>query len=332
VQALQAAPPARVITPAERGERAVIPLLSHKQYGFFDVFDETPLLDADWEIDNFDANLTEQEFGKDVEAMRRARLSISQLEKVECDIYDRLDSQLSLFGQEQGWTSVDLVGWLDRNLSTTYADRAQKVAWLNMAVMNLIDNRGIDLDELAYRKFRLRGALERKLVAGLTLAKQQVFEELLAEPDNFSLRDEHAIIFEQGRYGYDVPYSGLMPLKRHFFPVIGNLKSTGEEFNCADYIANQLPGVSWWVRNVEKKPNSFWLQTSTDKFYPDFIIKMQNGLLVVVEYKGAHIAEGRDSREKRAIGELWAKRSEGKCRFVWVENEHFQLIKDAIGT
>ncbi|MDP2783284.1 MAG: DEAD/DEAH box helicase family protein [Sulfurimicrobium sp.] len=328
-QAVQAAPPSRQPTPAEQGVRASIPLLSFEQTGFFDVFDESPLLDADWEIDDFDPALTEGEFSKDVEAMRRARLSVSQLEKIECDVYDRLDSQLALFGQEQGWTAVDLVGWLDRNLAVPYADRGQKVAWLNAAVTRLLDTRGFELDELAYRKFRLRGALERKLVAGLTLAKQHVFDGLFVEPDTFSLRDEHAITFELGRYGYDVPYAGLLPLKRHFFPVIGNLKGTGEEFNCAEYIANQLAGVDWWVRNVEKKPHSFWLQTASDKFYPDFIVKMQNGLTLAVEYKGAHIADGRDSDEKKRIGQLWAKRSNGKYRFVWVEKEQWHLIAEA---
>lgn len=329
VQAIQAAPPARQPTPAERGVRASIPLLCFEQTGFFDVFDESPLLDADWEIDSFDPALTEGEFNKDVEAMRRARLSISQLEKIECEVYDRMDSQLALFGHEQGWTAVDLVGWLENNLTVPYADAGQKAAWLNAAVTLLLEARGFELDELAYRKFRLRGALERKLVAGLTLAKQRVFDDLFDEPDAFSVREEHAITFELGRYGYDFPYTGLLPLKRHFFPVIGNLKGTGEEFNCAEYIANQLAGVDWWVRNVEKKPHSFWLQTASDKFYPDFIIKMLNGLTLVVEYKGGHITEGRDSDEKKRIGQLWAKRSNGQCRFVWVEKETWHLIAEA---
>ncbi len=83
------------------------------------------------------------------------------------------------------------------------------------------------------------------------------------------------------------------------------------------------------MRNVEKKPHSFWLQTASDKFYPDFIIKMKNGLLLVVEYKGGHIADGRDSDEKKKIGQLWAKRSDGDCRFVWVEKEQWHLIAEA---
>lgn len=323
------APAEHESTPAEKGESGRVPLLAIKQHGFFDVFDETPLLDADWEVDEFDYKLTQSEFSHDVEAMRRASLTISQLEKIECDVYDKLDSQFALFGHEAGWEATDLIHWLDRNLRFPYSEGGRKAAWLNAAVTYLLKDRNFALDELAYRKFRLRGALERKLVSGLVLAKQSVFDGLFEEDSKFEVRDEHAIVFEQGRYAYDTPYAGLLPLKRHFFRVIGNLKSTGEEFECAEFIANYLEGVEWWVRNVEQKPSSFWLQTASDKFYPDFIVKLKTGIILAIEYKGAHIAEGRDSEEKRRIGELWAKRSEGRCRFVWVERKNWQVIKDA---
>jgi type III restriction enzyme len=55
---------------------------------------------------------------------------------------------------------------------------------------------------------------------------------------------------------------------------------------------------------------------------------MKNGPVVAIEYKGGHIADSRDSREKKRIGDLWARRSEGRCRFVWVENRNWQAIKD----
>jgi type III restriction enzyme len=327
--AVNVAPPAREKTPAEIGVSAKVPLLSIKQRSFFDVFDETPLLDADWEIGDFDPLLSESEFAHDVEAMRRASLTISQLEKIECDIFDKLDSQFALFGHELGWQVSDLVHWLERNIAFPYSDADQKAAWLNAAVMHLLGARGFSLDELAYRKFRLRGALERKLVAGLKLAKQQVFKGLFDDESIFEVRDEHSIVLEQGRYAYDIPYTGLLPLKRHFFPVIGNLKSNGEEFECAEFIANQLDGVEWWVRNVEKKPTSFWLQTASDKFYPDFIVKMKSGVILAVEYKGSHIADGSDSMEKKRIGELWAKRSDGRCRFAWIENKNWAVLRQA---
>lgn len=321
----QAGPLTRDKTPAERGESAKIPLLAFKQGALFEIFSESSLLDADWEITDFDPKLIESEFGKDVEAMRRASLNISQLETIKCDVYDRLDNQLALFGMEEGWKITELISWLDKNIYFQYSTQAQKVAWINAVITYLMEKREFTLDELAYRKFRLRAAIERKLTAGLVQAKQRIFDFYFKDESRFDVRDEHFVEFEQGRYAYDFPYTGMIPLRRHFFPVIGNLKSSGEEFECAEFIANQLPDVEWWVRNVERKKTSFWLQTASDRFYPDFIIR-KKGVTLAVEYKGGHIAESSDSKEKKRIGELWAKRSQGQCRFVWVENREWQKI------
>ena len=318
-------------TPSERGDQGRVPLLSYRQGGLFDLFDETQLLDSDWEISEFDPNLSEGEFARDIEAMRRASLSISQLETIDCDPYDRLDSQLALFDVEKGWTVVDLVYWLDRNLPFVYADRGQKVAWINAVVNHLIDQRDFKLDELAYRKFTLRGAIKRKLESGLVLAKRRTFEAMFKNEDQFEVRDEHSIVFKQGNYPFDRAYPNTFRLKRHFFPTIGNLNGSGEEFDCAEFIANRLQNVEWWVRNIETKPkSSFWLQTASDKFYPDFIVRLTNGVTLVVEYKGAHISDSQDSREKKQIGELWARRSDGKCKFVWVERKNWQVLRDSV--
>jgi type III restriction enzyme len=72
------------------------------------------------------------------------------------------------------------------------------------------------------------------------------------------------------------------------------------------------------VRNVEKQPNSFWLQTSTDKLYPDFVAKLKNERTLVVEYKGAGWMGAPDVEEKEKVGKLWAERSDGKCIFLLV--------------
>ncbi len=317
-------------TPAERGEKARVPKLLYQQGKLFEEFEESSLLDSDWEITGFDPNITPAEFASDNEALRRASLSVSQLGKIEVDPYERLDAELALFETETGWEHNDLVHWLDRQIAFPYADRDQKVAWINSAVNFLVDSRNFSVEELAYRKFRLRGAIERKLKSELVRTKQNVFDQLLANEAKFDVRDEHSFVIEQGRYAYDTRYAGHFRLKRHFFPVIGNLKSEGEEFDCAQEIANHLPNVDWWIRNVERKANSFWLQTSSDRFYPDFLIRLYSGVTLAVEYKGAHITDSRDSREKKQIGELWERRSNGKCKFVWVENRNWQALRDAV--
>ncbi|MGH8224518.1 MAG: DEAD/DEAH box helicase, partial [Woeseiaceae bacterium] len=327
----KAAAPMVEKAPSETGARFSVPLLAMKQGGFFEVFDQTPLVDAAWELNDFDVQLGDAEFATATEAPRRARLEVGKNERIGVDVYDELAPQLTLFSRELGWTVIELVHWLDRNLPFPYADQKQKVAWINAAVTHLMEQRKLTIEDLAFRKFRLRSALERKMAAGLNLIKQKRFEELLGDTDRFALApDEHQISFVAGRYAYDRIYAGTIRLKRHFFPVIGNLKSQGEEFECAEQIANHLPGVKHWVRNVERKPGSFWLQTSSDRFYPDFMIEMEGGVIVAVEYKGADRAMSPDSVEKKRIGELWAARSGGRCRFAWVENRNWAALRAAV--
>lgn len=92
----------------------------------------------------------------------------------------------------------------------------------------------------------------------------------------------------------------------------------GEEVRCAQAL-DSLPGVKYWIRNVARHPESFWLPTATDKFYPDFVAMLNDRQLLVVEYKGAHIADGTDTAEKRTIGELWQQKSNSRGLFIVVE-------------
>ena len=75
-----------------------------------------------------------------------------------------------------------------------------------------------------------------------------------------------------------------------------------------------------WVRNVDRTPWSYWLPTSTDRFYPDFIAELTDGRILVVEYKGQDRTDNADSREKRNIGRRLEEVSEGKVLFWWAED------------
>ena len=104
--------------------------------------------------------------------------------------------------------------------------------------------------------------------------------------------------------------------RHHLFPLVGELKETGEEYDCAVFL-DEHELVKTWARNISNRPlTSFWLQTSTDRFYPDFVGELTDGRVFAVEYKGADRWFDDDSREKRAVGELWAAASGGRCVFV----------------
>jgi type III restriction enzyme len=87
-----------------------------------------------------------------------------------------------------------------------------------------------------------------------------------------------------------------------------------------------------WVRNTSQQPHSFWLQTASDKFYPDFVALLRDGRVLVVEYKGGYLATADDAKDKRLIGELWADRSNGRALFLMIENKEFTRIDRLIQT
>jgi len=118
----------------------------------------------------------------------------------------------------------------------------------------------------------------------------------------------------------------LRHLKKHiFWIIIGNSESAWLCFPKKD-----IP-VRDRMRNTVRRPGqSFWLQTSTDKFYPDFVCKLKDDRVLVVEYKGQLIESNQDSQEKQALGELWAKRSGGKCLFAMPKNKDYAAVQRTI--
>ncbi len=98
-----------------------------------------------------------------------------------------------------------------------------------------------------------------------------------------------------------------------------NSRNKAEEFKCAKFI-DELPDVEFWCVIPERQPiHSFWLQTSTDRFYPDFIIKLKSGKILVVEYKGEVFASNDDSKEKRDLATFGRKACDGACEFLFIK-------------
>jgi type III restriction enzyme len=88
-----------------------------------------------------------------------------------------------------------------------------------------------------------------------------------------------------------------------------------------------LPEVNVWVRNLSRGLGSFWLQTSTDRFFPDFVALLHDGRFLVVEYKNARDWTNQDSEEKRKVGNLWADRSRGRCLFLMPQGKDWPAIR-----
>lgn len=236
-------------------------------------------------------------------------------------------AQLQLNMVTTHWTVNDLVRWLDRECRQPDVAQASLVKWLLKTVDYLRNERGFHLTALVRGRHQLKEAttreIERRRRAAATKGFQAQIPNFLAAPrleDSF----RYAFTFHGTNYAGRPPfYRGAYKFKKHYYPgMIHDLREKteggkdSEEFICARAI-DMHPQVKHWIRNVERESlASFWLPTSTDLFYPDFVAELTDGRLLVVEYKGEHLATADDTREKAQIGHQWEVTSEGRCLFL----------------
>lgn len=312
-------------TPSEQGELFSVPVLQYRQGSLWEQFGETHLLQGEWNLLDYPCELPS--FTKSYKTVEGGMMYVDKEdEKIKFKFLDKPISDQINFDYHTNRSQVDLVAWLAKNIQDDNILPDEKDAYLNKAIDWLLAN-GFSLDELNYEQFRLRNALEEKISDAKHLALKKVHQALLINPEDFTVTDKLQVIFEQGHYAYDSTYCGFTELPKHFFPQIGNLDGKGEEFECALFLATKLEGVKCWVRNVERKKSSFSLQTASDRFYPDFLCQIENGTILAVEYKNSRDWDLPENIEKRQIGELWEKRSNGKCFFIMPKGKDFEAIR-----
>jgi type III restriction enzyme len=309
--------------PAARGEAFPVPRLFLNVQGELELAEEELILDLEgWTLNTYAAELTPEEF-----AIRE------NSERWEVDIkgekvtYKHLDqqAQIEIGALKLDWSTNDLARWLDDNCHEEDITQPVLLEFCRKIVTSLTETRGIALNDLLRFKYQLVRAVHDKIGVYRRLAYASGYQRLLFgdnAPVEISFSDDFA--FEKRPYPAAWFYQGAYQFKKHFFGGVGELANKGEEFECARLI-DTLPQVKYWIRNLASRPQtSFWLPTSTDRFYPDFVVVLNDGRIFVIEYKGAHIATTDDTKEKRSIGELWAAKSNGKGLFLMAEKHNAQ--------
>ena len=236
------------------------------------------------------------------------------------------EAQLALGVDVKGWTEQNLALWLDREVRAIDVGQSDMIAWLSGLVNHLTAGRGLSMESLMRAKFQLAGKVRDRIAAIRREERRKVYQRLLfGKPEaRPQVSFDHAFAFRDGMYADERRYRGSWRPDRHFLgadavPAFDGADD-GEEARCAQAL-DSLPGVKHWVRNVARHPESFWLPTVEGRFYPDFAAELDDGRLLVVEYKGAHLADGADTAEKRAVGELWERASGGRCLFLVAEED-----------
>jgi len=239
--------------------------------------------------------------------------------------------QLALDGVNVNITSDDLVRWLNREVRQPDIVQSHLLAYLNSVVNYLIHDQHISLNTLARMRFLLARRINAQIADMREAAAKTQFQQLVLD-GGWKIEPDWLNTFKFELGSYPAPagsrYEGRWEFKKHYYPVIANLKDKGEEFECARFI-DRNSKVKHWVRNLEQEPFGFCFPTSKGRFFPDFIIELDDGRLAVIEYKGAHLRNDPYEIEKRKVGELWASSSGGKCVFQFVYLEDGALNMEA---
>ena len=309
------------IPPAEQGQKFEVPRLMSDIQGMLEFADTDIFMEYhDWSLLNYSPKMDEGEF-MIRETARSFEIDIDG-KRVTYQFASE-DEQLALDIAAEGWTPEALVLWLDRQVRQMDIHQSELLKWLRELVDHLHKARGMSISALMRCKFLLANTVEKKINDIRREERDRVYQRYLFAPGSkVSVSFDDAFTFADGMYRDQRCYRGRWKPRKHFLgsdrvPAFDGAED-GEERQCAEVI-DSLVQVKYWIRNVARHSESFFLPTATDKFYPDFVAQLADGRLFVVEYKGAHIAEGADTAERRTIGTLWERKSDGKGLFIIAE-------------
>ncbi|MDR0485478.1 MAG: DEAD/DEAH box helicase family protein [Elusimicrobiota bacterium] len=307
-------------SPASLGKKFSLPSLYVNLQGEF-VFADTDdiFMNFEWSLMQFaDIKIDEDEFS----ITPQGHSFIISLDGNQLN-YSSSGGQLYIPSMEvENWTAANLIVWLDETLHQSDIIQDDLVEWLRQTIDYLTQKRGIKLASLMIAKYALAGKLAEKIKKARQKARETSYQTAL-----FGSGSIVELNFDNGFEFFESMYDGeLMMQMRYKFQkhYLGSKKiplidggDRGEEFECAKAI-DSLPQVKFWLRNLPRNKNSFWLPTSEDRFYPDFVGELEDGRKFAIEYKGAHLIDSQDTKRKEIIGQMWEKASKGKALFALI--------------
>ncbi len=324
-------------TPSQRGEKFEVPQLCIFVDGQWEVTAKDWFIDPrDWNLLEYPAELSEADFSIKEEANQWL-----------IDVQGRhvtrqfLGSQtlLDLSDVPTNWTINQLSRELEKKIRPPYMRQEVLLEFVRITLAFLAEKRNIPFADLVRARFILEKQLRDKIQSYYDDAIAKGYQTRLFGAEA-SVETNYAVEFAYPTAPYQYPanwyYKGRYIWNKHYYPLVGELESEGEEFECAQTIDRNM-SVKCWVRNLSRRDNSFKLPTSTDYFYPDFVALLNDGRTLVVEYKGKPYETNDDSKEKINIGELWEKKSSGQGLFLMAVKRDtkgrdvYKQIQDKIG-
>lgn len=199
------------------------------------------------------------------------------------------------------------------------ATEADLLVYITAWVAHLEQRLG--LTPLLVHKNRLPARLAECLNRRAEQAAQRGMRELLGSLDDpaspLTIAPEEVLVAftPQTAYAPATPYRGRL-FTKHLYPTVGEINQPEAE---VAVVLDALPEVALWLRNLDRHPSSFRLPCPTHKsdwFYPDFLARLTDGRLLVLEYKGSHLEDL--DQAKRQIGLAWQRAMKSQGLFLWI--------------
>lgn len=319
-------------TPSEKGEIFSIPQLCLKFEDGDELAEKELFLAEDgWNLLDYPTIIGPEEFSIDEDSKQYAvdldgnKITIHQLEESQ---------QLSIDTITTDMDENALCKWFDKRLHQIDINQQVLLEFLRRTINHLTARSDMNLPKINRAKFVLEKLLSQKITQYRQQAYEKGYQGCLFGPNAIASINEKAFSFKFDPNVYPVNdyFDGSFRFKKHYYPSVAAMNK--EETQCAQAIDSH-PQVEFWVRNLERQPeHAFWLPTHTDRFYPDFVAKLTNGRLLVVEYKGEHL-KGPDSQEKQLLGQVWAEKSGNLFLMAWKNDNGLNVneqIKKILGS
>lgn len=300
------------ITPAQRQIEFAVPKLMLRQGTLSLEVSSDLLLELNgWSINDYPADVASLRYEEGT------RTFLVDLDGQEMGWQPVTEPQAGYMQNVAGnWSERELVDFLDRRVRQPDITQQELVEWIRKAVHTL-SRRGFELGELVRGKYVIARKLVEQLKRARLKASSSNYQSTLFANDAPVLANfDYVCRFDPNAYPSRNPCLANYKWQKHYYAVPGDLPhkrkdgSLAEEFLCATEL-DRLPEVELWVRNLVH-PSQFSLPTAAGRTYPDFVAKLKDGRLLVVEYKGGDRVSNDDSQAKAQMGHLWAKASKGK--------------------
>lgn len=319
-------------SPADRGVPFIVPRLALRQGTLWHLIDDLPIADRAWQPETSSALLTTADYEPGIPHFDRADVLVNDRGRVVDQVRSHQETIADLPLRNDG---ERLLLWLERQLAAIDLTTTTVQGWLRHAINHLTTNRGIALERLIGDQWSLLHALRRRLNGQRQAAQRQATQELLFAPEVRAALEiaplDAAFRYDPTTYPASEIERGTI-FERHYYDRVGAFDSD-EERACARTI-DALPEIDCWVRNLARRdPASFRLPRRPGPdgsrwFYPDFVARLKDGRILVVEYKGAGQADRDDTRDKDEAGRLWAEAS-GQL-FTLVIDRDYAAISRAV--